>query len=246
VGPDPRRPAEPAVSVVLPVHNERETLATLFEEIRVALHDRRIEIVAVDDASIDGSDAELARLARAATDVRVLRLGRRSGQSAALVAGWVAARAPVVVTLDADGQNDPEDIPRLLGTLMADPSLGAVVGFREGRRDSGWRRLQAVIANRARDAITGHRVRDTGCGLKVIRRRALARLPQFDGMHRFLPTLLVREGVRIAEAPVSHRARRHGRTKYGMWNRVFRGLRDAFGVRWLRRRALTADWEEVT
>lgn len=243
---DPGRTAEPAVSVVLPVHNERENLAPLFDEIRAALHDRRIEIVAVDDASDDGSGAELGRLAGAAPDVRVLRLARRGGQSAALVAGWAAARAPVIVTLDADGQNDPADIPRLLGTLMADPSLGAVAGVRVGRQDSGWKRLQAVIANRARDVITGHSVRDTGCGLKVIRRRALGRLPRFDGMHRFLPTLLEREGIRVAAVPVSHRPRRHGRTKYGMWNRVFRGLRDALGVRWLRRRALTAEWEEVT
>ncbi|MDH5195986.1 MAG: glycosyltransferase [Gemmatimonadota bacterium] len=246
MGSDPGRTAEPAVSVVLPVHDERENLAPLFEEIRTALRDRRIEIVAVDDASSDGSDAELARLAGAAPDVRVLRLGRRSGQSAALAAGWVAARAPVIVTLDADGQNDPADIPRLLGMLMAEPSLEAVVGFRVARRDGGWKRLQAVVANRARDVITGHRVRDTGCGLKVIRRRALVRLPRFDGMHRFLPTLLAREGARVAEVAVSHRPRRHGRTKYGMWNRAFRGLRDALGVRWLRRRTLTADWEEVT
>jgi glycosyltransferase involved in cell wall biosynthesis len=233
------------VSVVLPVHNERENLGPLLAEVRAALGDRSIEVLAVDDASTDGSGAELARLARTATNLRVLRLRRRGGQSAALAAGWTAARAPVIVTLDADGQNDPADIPALLAALDADPSLGAVIGMRTGRRDGRWKRVQSTVANRVRDTITGHRVTDTACGLKAIRRDPLLRVPRFDGMHRFLPTLLVREGVAVREQPVTHRPRRHGRTKYGMWNRAFRGLRDAFGVRWLTRRALTADWDEV-
>jgi glycosyltransferase involved in cell wall biosynthesis len=233
------------VSVVLPVRDERESVAPLIAEIRAALGDRPIEIVAVDDASTDGSDAELARLTRTVPGLRVLRLRGRGGQSAALAAGWTAARAPIIVTLDADGQNDPADVPALLAALGGDPALGAVVGVRSERRDGAWKRLQARVANRARDVITGHRVTDTGCGLKVIRRDALLRLPRFDGMHRFLPTLLAREGVRVLERPVSHRPRRYGRTKYGMWNRAFRGLRDAFGVRWLMRRALAADWDEV-
>jgi glycosyltransferase involved in cell wall biosynthesis len=233
------------VSVVLPVRDERESVAPLMAEIRAALGDRAIEIVAVDDASTDGSDAELARLTRIIPRLRVLRLRRRGGQSAALVAGWTAARAPIIVTLDADGQNDPADVPALLVALEADPALGAVVGVRIERRDGAWKRFQARVANRVRDAVTGHRVTDTGCGLKVIRREGLLRLPRFDGMHRFLPTLLAREGVRVLERPVSHRPRRYGRTKYGMWNRAFRGLRDAFGVRWLLRRALAADWDEV-
>jgi glycosyltransferase involved in cell wall biosynthesis len=245
VGGNPQEAGRPAVSVVLPVHNERESLAPLLEEVRAALRGRAFEIVAVDDASTDGSGDELARLARGATDLRVLRLRRRSGQSAALAAGWTAARAPIVVTLDADGQNDPADIPALLAALDADPSLGAVVGVRTGRRDGRWKRLQSTVANRVRDTITGHRVTDTACGLKVMRRDPLLRLPRFDGMHRFLPTLLVREGVAVREHPVAHRPRRYGRTKYGMWNRAFRGLRDAFGIRWLTRRALPADWDEV-
>jgi len=246
VGRDPRDAGEPAVSVVLPVHNERENLAPLIAEVRAALGRRTIEILAVDDASTDGSDAELARLARTGAGLRVLRLRRRGGQSAALAAGWTAARAAIIVTLDADGQNDPADISALLAALEADPAVGAVVGVRVRRQDGAWKRLQATVANRLRDAITGHRVTDTGCGLKVIRRATLLRLPRFDGMHRFLPTLLAREGVRVRELPVSHRPRRHGRTKYGMWNRALRGLRDALGVRWLTRRALAADWDEVT
>lgn len=245
MGGDPRGAGRPAVSVVLPVHNERGNLAPLLAEIRAALGDRSVEILAVDDASTDGSGDELARLAAAASDLRILRLRRRSGQSAALAAGWAVARAPVVVTLDADGQNDPADIPALLAALEADPTLGAVMGVRAGRRDGWWKRLQSTVANRVRDVITGHRVRDTACGLKVMRRAPLLRLPRFDGMHRFLPTLLVRDGVAVRELPVAHRPRGYGVTKYGMWNRAFRGLRDAFGVRWLTRRTLAADWEEV-
>lgn len=240
-----RGPGRPAVSVVLPVHNERESLGPLLAEVRAALGDEGLEIVAVDDASTDGSLEELTRLARDIPVLRVLRLPRRGGQSAALAAGWTAARAPVIVTLDADGQNDPADIPRLLAALESEPGLGAVVGFRVGRRDGAWKRLQSVVANRVRDAVTGHRVRDTACGLKVLRRDAVIHVPRFDGMHRFLPTLLVREGLVVRELGVAHRARRHGRTKYGMWNRAVRGLRDAVGVRWLMRRALQVDWEEV-
>lgn len=233
------------MSVVLPVHDERESVAPLLAEILAALGHRAIEILAVDDASTDGSAAELARLAAATPHLRVLRLRARGGQSAALAAGWTAARAPIIVTLDADGQNDPAEIPALLAALEADAALGAVVGVRVKRRDGVWKWLQAAVANRVRDAITGHRVPDTGCGLRAIRRAPLMRLPRFHGMHRFLPTLLARDGVRVLEQPVSHRPRRYGRSKYGMWNRVFRGLRDAFGVRWLMRRALAADWDEV-
>jgi dolichol-phosphate mannosyltransferase len=173
-------------------------------------------------------------------------MARRGGQSAALAAGWTAARGATIVTLDADGQNDPADIPRLLAALDADPGLGGVVGVRRARRDGAWKGLQGRVANRARDAITGHRVTDTGCGLKVMRRDLLLRLPRFDGMHRFLPTLLVRDGARVVEMDVAHRPRRHGRTKYGMWDRAWRGVRDALGVRWLLRRRLPAAWDEVT
>jgi len=236
----------PDISVVLPVHNERGNLAPLAAELVAALGDRAVEFIAVDDGSTDGSSDELRRLAAADPRWRVLRARRRRGQSAALAAGWTAARAPTIVTLDADGQNDPADLPRLLAALESDPALGAVVGVRRERRDGAWKRVQAGVANRARDAITGHRVTDTGCGLKAIRRDLLLRLPRFDGMHRFLPTLLARDGALVRELPVAHRARRYGRTKYGMWNRAWRGLRDALGVRWLIRRRLPADWEEVT
>jgi len=246
VGARESRFEAPAVSVILPVHDERESLASLVEEIGAALAGRTFEVIAVDDQSTDGSLEELRRLARSAPELRVLRLARRGGQSGALAAGWRAARGAIVVTLDADGQYDPADIPALLDALGRDAALTAALGVRRRRQDGWWKRVQSRVASWVRHALTGHRLQDTACGLKAVRRSALLALPSFDGMHRFLPTLLVREGGRVAELAVSHRSRRYGRTKYGMWNRALRGVRDTLGVRWLLRRRLAADAEEVT
>ncbi len=226
------------VSVVLPVYNERENLAPLLEEIAVTLRDVAHEVVAVDDGSGDGSLDELGRLEALHPGLRIVALERNAGQSAAFVAGGDAALGAVVVLMDADGQNDPADIPGLLEQLAADAALSAVVGYRVRRADSRWKVLQGRIANRVRNWITGDAVRDTGCSLKAIRRGVMKTLPRFDGMHRFLPTLIRMQGGAVAEVPVSHRPRRHGRSKYGMRNRAARGLRDALGVRWLRRRSL--------
>lgn len=226
------------VTVILPVHDERDNLAPLLEELAAALRGVAHEIVAVDDGSTDGSLAELKRLAYAYPALRVLALAERAGQSAALAAGVDAARGQIVATLDADGQNDPRDLRELLDALDRDPELDAAVGYRVGRRDSRWKKVQSAIARVVRNRLTGDAVRDTGCALKAMRRSALVHVPRFDGMHRFLPTLIRIAGGRIVELPVTHRPRRYGRTHYGMWNRALRGLRDALGVRWLKRRAL--------
>lgn len=226
------------VSVVLPVYNERENLAPLLDEVATALREIPFEIVAVDDGSTDGSLEELHRLVVRHPELRIVAFERNSGQSAAFSAGFDLARGDVVITMDADGQNDPRDALTLLRALEAQASVAAVVGYRERRADSAWKLLQSRVANRARNWITGDAVRDTGCSLKAMRRDALAHVPRFDGMHRFLPTLIRAGGGTVLELPVSHRARRYGESKYGMWNRAARGLRDAFGVRWYRRRAL--------
>ncbi len=226
------------ISVVLPVYNERENLFQLIEEIEGALHDRPHEIVAVDDGSTDDSLEVLRSMAGRHASLRILCLSSNVGQSAACAAGFDAARGDVVVTMDSDGQNDPGDIPRLLAALEEDSGLAAAVGFRTMRRDSRWKQIQSRIANAVRNWITKDSVRDTGCSLKAMRRSVVLDLPRFDGMHRFMPTLIRRGGHRVVELPVSHRPRRYGRSKYGMWNRVFRGFRDALGVRWLERRAL--------
>jgi glycosyltransferase involved in cell wall biosynthesis len=226
------------LSVVLPVYNERENLAPLLQEIAVALRDVPHELVAVDDGSTDGSLVELRRLKARHPTLRIVVLERNAGQSAAVAAGFDAARGDVVVTLDADGQNDPADVPAMLRVLEQEPSLAAVVGYRVRRADTRWKILQSRIANVARNRITGDTVRDTGCSLKAVRRPAAQGLPRFDGMHRFLPTLIRLQGGAVREVPVSHRPRRYGVSKYGVRNRAVRALRDALGVRWLRRRKL--------
>jgi glycosyltransferase involved in cell wall biosynthesis len=236
----------PDVSVVLPVLDERENLAPLLAEIERALEGRAYEVVAVDDGSTDGSLEELQRLRQRRGSLRVVALARHSGQSAALAAGWDNARGSVVVTLDADGQNDPADLPRLLDAFVRDPGLAMIAGVRTARRDPEWKKVQARVANTVRDWITGHHVADTGCGLKLARRATLLGLPRFDGMHRFLPTLVALSGGRVQETPVSHRPRRYGRSKYGAWRRAARGVRDALGVRWLTARRLRFDAREVT
>lgn len=226
------------VSLVIPIHNERENLAPLMREIDGALTGMEFEVLAVDDGSTDGSLGELRRVAPSHDRLRIVSLARRRGQSAAILAGVDAAGGTIVVTLDGDRQNDPAEVPRLVERLEADEDLAAVVGYRVQRADSGWKRLQSRVANTVRNLVTGDSVRDTGCSLKAMRREVVETLPRFDGMHRFLPTLIRYSGGRVLEVPVSHRPRVAGVTKYGMKNRALRGLRDALGVRWLGKRRL--------
>ncbi len=226
------------ISVILPVYDERDSLVPLVAEIGDALAGVPHEIIAIDDGSTDGSRQVLSELAADRSNFMVLRFAKNAGQSAACAAGFDAAIGDIIVTMDADGQNDPGDIPVLLDALR-DPGLEAAVGYRVFRRDSHWKSVQSRIANSARNWITRDNIRDTGCSLKAIRASAAVRLPRFNGMHRFLPTLVRQGGGRVVEVPVTHRRRRWGRSKYGMWDRLWRGLRDAFGVRWLARRALT-------
>jgi glycosyltransferase involved in cell wall biosynthesis len=226
------------VSVVLPVFNEQPNLAPVLAELLRVLAEVEHELVAVDDGSTDGSWGELQRLARVHSGLRALHLREHSGQSAALAAGFDAARGDIVVTLDADGQSDPTDIPMMLTALAEDDTLAGVVGYRVRRADSIWKRAQSRVANRVRNWITRDGMRDTGCPLKVIRRATLVGLPRFDGMHRFLPALIQATGGLVHEVPVTHRPRLAGRSKYGMWDRALRGLVDALGVRWYRHRLL--------
>ena len=227
------------VALVIPVYNERDNLPLLIDEITHAVGGtgRRYEIVAVDDASTDGSLDVLRGLERDHPELRVVALAEHAGQTAALAAGFRAACSRVVVTLDADLQNDPADVPALLAELERSRAA-AVVGYRMNRHDSAWKRLQSRIANGVRNRLNRETIRDTGCSLKAFRADAVRALPLFDGMHRFLPTLVRMGGGTVVEVPVRHRPRRFGRTKYGMWNRVFRSFADALAVRWMQRRAL--------
>src|SRR2546427_11737698 len=228
------------VSLVVPLYDERESLPLLVEEIGRALGARArwtYEIVAVDDGSTDGSLDVLKALKRDHPELHVVAFAHNAGQTAAFAAGFQAARGRVIVTLDADLQNDPADVPALVAELERSGAT-AVVGYRTNRHDSGWKRLQSRIANGVRNRLNRETIRDTGCSLKAFRADAVRALPLFDGMHRFLPTLIRMGGGTVVEVPVRHRPRRFGRTKDGMWNRVFRSLADALAVRWMQRRAL--------
>jgi dolichol-phosphate mannosyltransferase len=225
----------PEVSLVIPVYNEEENLPVLQAEIRQAMEGVGCpyEVLYVDDGSTDGSPAVLRGLAAQDPQVRVLRQRRNSGQSAALDAGFRFARGEVVVTLDADLQNDPADIPRLLERIG---DYDVVSGVRARRRDSWVRRISSRIANGIRNRVTHESVTDVGCTLRAARAEYLRRVHVFNGMHRFLPTLLRMEGARVTEVPVNHRPRLHGQPKYNIRNRIWRALMDLFGVRWLQTR----------
>jgi len=237
-------PAAPDVSVVVPVYNEAGNLGILMDEIAAALGGGSYEVVAVDDGSTDGSAAELAALRARHPALRVVRFVRNAGQSAAFAAGFRAARGAVLVTMDADLQNNPADVPALLEALGSS-GAEAAVGWRTDRRDGAWKLVQSRIANGVRNRLNRETIRDTGCSLKAFRRDAVAEIPWFTGMHRFLPTLVKMRGGRVVEVPVRHRPRRFGTTKYGMWNRVFRALADALAVRWMQRRALHYEIREI-
>ena len=193
------------------------------------------EIVAVDDGSTDGSAAVLDQLRGVHPLLRVIRLTRNAGQTAALDAGFRRSRGAVIVTLDADLQNDPGDIPTLLANLEG---FDAVVGVRRTRRDNLIRRISSRVANYVRNRLSDEDITDTGCSLKAYRREVLDRLVLYNGMHRFLPTLIKMEGFRVREVPVGHRPRRHGRSKYGIGNRLVPAFVDLMAVRWMKKRRL--------
>jgi dolichol-phosphate mannosyltransferase len=234
------------LSVVFPVYNEEENLPILLREIAAALDGRGLtyEILAVDDGSTDRSVAVLEASRERHPMLRILRLEKNSGQTAALDAGWRAARGTLVVSLDADLQNDPADIPKLVDRLKKD-GVDMVIGVRVNRRDTWSRRMQSKIGNGVRNWITGDRITDTGCSLKLVRREAIDHVRLFTGMHRFLPTLVRYAGYKVVEEPVNHRPRQFGQSKYGAMNRAFRGLADCFAVRWMGTRMLRYRVAEV-
>jgi dolichol-phosphate mannosyltransferase len=227
----------PAVSVVVPVRNEAANIAPLVTEITRALdNELNYEVIYVNDGSTDDTQAELARLMASRPWLRQLKHQSPCGQSAAVRTGVLHARAPVVVTLDGDGQNDPAFIPALLEKLAAAPRVGLVAGQRVGRKATGFKRFQSNVANTVRGALLRDGTRDTGCGLKAFRRDLFLALPYFDGLHRFLPALVRREGYEIGYLEVVDRPRRAGTSHYGLWDRLWIGILDLLGVWWLIRR----------
>ena len=239
----PRPPRDLALTLVAPVYDEQENLAALHARVVEVFGARDDwELLLVDDGSRDGSAAEIRELSVRDPRVTGVYFARHLGQTAATAAGIQLARGRLVATLDADLQNDPGDLPAMIERLAGHD---AVVGYRLARRDGFVRRASSRVANAVRNAVSRDSIRDTGCSLKVFRAEAIRAIPLYEGLHRFLPTLLRYHGFSVLEHPVTHRPRVAGRSKYGVRNRVFRALRDLFAVRWMRARLLRLSIREV-
>ncbi|OQW54225.1 MAG: dolichol-phosphate mannosyltransferase [Proteobacteria bacterium SG_bin9] len=230
--------AVPAVSIVVPVRNEAGNVAPLIAEIAAALDGRwAYEIVYVNDGSTDATGERLAELMKTNPNLRQLKHAQSAGQSSAIRSGVRAARGAIVATLDGDGQNNPAFIPQLIEAIeKGNGRIGLVAGQRLGRKDTGFKKLQSRVANGVRRRVLSDGTRDTGCGLKAFRRDVFLSLPYFDGLHRFLPALVRREGYEIAYVDVTDRPRHSGVSNYGFFDRLWVGIMDLCGVWWLIRR----------
>jgi dolichol-phosphate mannosyltransferase len=218
------------VSIVIPFHNEAESVKAVLGEI-LAVRDPRDEIIAVDDGSSDGTGAIMDGL----SGITVIHLPRNMGQSAAIYKGLKAATGDVIATLDGDGQNDPADINQL---VMALSGADFAMGYRHTRKDTWSKRAGSRLANGIRRGLLHDQVRDSGCGIKAFRREVVEAFIPFNGLHRFMPALAINAGFKVAECPVNHRPRKAGTSKYTNWERGLRGIYDLFGVRWYLKRAV--------
>jgi len=231
------------ISVVVPVYNEEGSLPVLIPKLAEVLKGlgHSSEMIFVDDGSSDGSRGILREMASQYPFLRILRFKENSGLSAALVAGMRGARGEKIVTLDSDLQNDPSDIPRLLEHL---DRYDMATGWRHKREDPWLKKISGKIANRFRNRLTGEKIQDSACTLRAFKRECIQKVPVFNGMHRFLSTLVKMEGYRVIEVPVSHHPRRFGKSKYNIRNRMVRSFIDLLAVRWMKQRALHYEIEE--
>jgi dolichol-phosphate mannosyltransferase len=227
----------PEISVVVPLRNEGPNVAPLATRIFSALggDPRGMELILVDDGSTDDTWARITEIQRAEPRLRPLRHPHSAGQSAALWTGFRAAQGSLIATLDGDLQNDPADLPRMLAGLS---NGDMVCGVRTGRQDNWLRRASSRVARLARKLVFGVDFSDTGCGLRVFKSSLVESIPPFNGFHRFLPVLAHGAGAIVKETPVAHHPRIAGQSKYGVWNRLGRGLYDLIGVRWFLKRQI--------
>ena len=228
------------VSVVIPCKNERDNLAFLIDEVSVALEGRAFELIIVDDGSDDGSDILLRDYAQTRPWLRHIRHAHSCGQSNAVRSGLLHAKGEFIATLDGDGQNDPAFFPQMIDALKAaGPDHALAAGQRMKRKDGFIKKHGSRLANAIRQSMLKDNTRDSGCGLKVMRRQVFLNLPFFESWHRFLPALVVREGLKVIHLDVVDRGRAHGASKYGVFDRLWVGITDLFGVLWLRKRRKT-------
>jgi dolichol-phosphate mannosyltransferase len=240
------------VSVVVPVKNEAENVATLFQEIQIVLKDQKDldhEIIFVDDGSSDRTPDILLELAATHASLRILQHTSNCGQSTAVLTGVLHAIHDYIVVLDGDGQNNPVDIPKMIRLFAAarpEDKLGLVIGNRVNRQDSIIRKISSRIANSVRASLLNDSTPDSGCGLKMLPRSLFLRLPFFDHMHRFMPALVIRQGLAVQSVPITHRQRMAGTSKYGIHNRLWVGIIDLFGAMWLIRRMQQPEVKELS
>ena len=237
------------LSVVIPVHNEEESIGNLIDEITTALSEKhQHEVIVVDDGSTDNTLDVLLKIKQNLPTLRVIKHLKNSGQSTAVRTGVQYAKSVWIATLDGDGQNDPADIPNLYNELInnqnSDPWL-VVAGYRKKRKDTWLKRFSSKYANAIRAKLIRDGTPDTGCGLKVFARDSFLALPYFDHMHRYIPALFQRQGGRVVSIEVNHRHRMLGESKYGFHNRLWVGIVDILGVRWLQNRARLTDIQEL-
>jgi glycosyltransferase involved in cell wall biosynthesis len=235
---------EPYLSLVIPAYNEQENVELLLERVGAALQQTQqpFEVIIVDDGSNDSTPQKLAAAMMRYPWLRVLRMVTNKGQSAAFDAGFKAAKGEVIATIDADLQNDPEEIPRLLPLLNG---YDMIAGWRQKRQDTSLRRLQSRIANRIRNWISEEDIRDSACSLKLYKRHCLAGIQLYTGMHRFMPTLVKMRGYTVREEPVKHSPRHAGTAKYGLRNRALRAFVDLLAVRWMKMRYMRYEVREI-
>lgn len=235
---------DPYLSLVIPAYNEQENIPVLLERVGASLSQigRPFEVLIVDDGSSDSTPKLLEEGMAKYPWLRVLRMGKNGGQSAAFEAGFKAARGEVIATIDADLQNDPEEIPRLIPML---DGYDMVTGWRKDRHDTGFRRMQTKIANRVRNWLSDETIQDSASSLKLYKRHCVEGLKLFNGMHRFFPTLVKMRGYTVLETPVKHSQRYAGTAKYGLRNRAWRAFIDLLAVRWMKKRYLKYEVSEV-